>query len=227
MRNKRSSWCYIRAKKRFLTADCRVIPFNKATVCFFFFFLCITFSLWQKSLIYLDIPADSVGVNYLRRQSASAPTTFDSSTQTFKERLSSGGSGSDVGGCEATYEWAYVYYSAIESGLRIHANMHAEFIDMFVLCKMLQRQIFILKTGVKIVQTAVRSSFCAYIIVRWWYLRIKNDDCCDLIRFRPIRLDAEKLMTFIIFDSFVSLTLTYVWNLNLEKVNELESVSEY
>lgn len=171
----------------------------------------------------LDIPADSVGVNYLRRQSGSAPTAFDSSAQTFKERLSPGGGGSDVGGCKATCEWAYVCYAATESGLRIRANLHAESIDVFVLCKMLQRQIFILTTGVKIVQTAVRSSFCAYIrhyvTVRWWYLRIKNCDCvCDLIRFRPNPSNAEKLMTFILFDSFVTLMLTCVWNLNLEKV---------
>lgn len=105
----------------------------------------------------MDIPTDSVGVNYLRRQSASPPTTSDSSAQTLKERLPPGGSGSDVGGCEATYEWAYVYYSATESGLRIHVNVHAEFIDVFVLCKMLQRQILVLTTGVKIMQTAVRS----------------------------------------------------------------------
>lgn len=116
----------------------------------------------------LDIPADSVGVDYLRRQSGSAPTTFDSSAQTFKERLSPGGGGSDVGGCKATCECCY---AATESGLRIRANLHEESIDVFVLCKMLQRQIFILTTGVKIMQTAVRSSFCAYIrhyvTVRW------------------------------------------------------------
>lgn len=99
----------------------------------FGFFLCMTFSMWQKSFICLDVPTDSVGVNYLRRQSASAPTTSDSA-QTFKECLSPGGSRPDVGGCEATYEWAYAYYSATESGLRVHANVHARFIDIFVLC---------------------------------------------------------------------------------------------
>lgn len=145
---------------------------------FFFFLISITFSMWQKSFICLDIPTNSVGVNYLRRQSASAPTISDSSAQTFKECLSPGRSRSDVGGCKATYEWAYVYYSATESGLRIRANVHVRFIDVFVLCKMLQRQILVLTTGVKIMQTAVRSGSCdyirRYITVRWWYLRSTN-----------------------------------------------------
>lgn len=37
-------------------------------------------------------------------KSGSAPTAFDSSAQTFKERLSPGGGSSDVGGCKATCE---------------------------------------------------------------------------------------------------------------------------
>lgn len=89
-------------EKGFLTADCRVERYFFATVLFVFVLKCITFSIWQKSFICLDIPADSVCVNYQRRQSASAPTTSDSSAQTFKERLPPGGSGSDVGRCKAT-----------------------------------------------------------------------------------------------------------------------------
>lgn len=39
-----------------------------------------------------------------------------------------------------------------ESGLCVHVDVHAEFIDVFALCRMLQRQSLALTTGVKIIQ---------------------------------------------------------------------------
>lgn len=59
----------------------------------------------------------------------------DSSAQSFKVSLSPGKSGYHVGGCEATYERAYVCHAGMESGLCVYLNAGTEFIDAFVLFK--------------------------------------------------------------------------------------------
>lgn len=50
-----------------------------------------------------------------------------------------------------------------ESGLCVYVDVQAEFIDVFALCKILQRQILALTTGVKIMQIEERSCSHDYI----------------------------------------------------------------
>lgn len=95
---------------------------------------------------------------------ASALTVSDSSARTFKVSLSPGKSGYHVGGWEATYEQAYVSYGSV----LIRPDcvfMWTCCVDVFAVCKILQRQILALTTGIKILQIEERPCSRDYIRV--------------------------------------------------------------